>query len=49
MPWMSWPSWRSARTLTRAAGEVKLMYSGGDIMKSVRVETPLVGETQQRE
>jgi hypothetical protein len=28
MPRMSWPSWRRARTVTRAAGEVKLMYGG---------------------
>jgi hypothetical protein len=49
MPWMSWPSWRSARTVTRAASEVKFMYGGGDVMKSVRVEATLVGEVQQRE
>jgi hypothetical protein len=29
MPRMSWSSWRRTRTVTRAAGEVKLMYGGG--------------------
>jgi hypothetical protein len=28
MPRMSWPSWRRTRTVTRAAGEVKLMVTG---------------------
>jgi hypothetical protein len=42
MPWMSWPSWRRTRTVTRATG-------GGDAMKSMWVGTPLVGEAQRRE
>jgi hypothetical protein len=40
--------WRSARTVTRAAGEVKLMYGGGDVMKPVRVEAPLVRSATAR-
>jgi hypothetical protein len=33
----------------RAAGEVKLMYGGGEAMEPVRVETTLVGVAQLRE
>jgi hypothetical protein len=47
MPRMSWPSWRRTRTVTRAAGEVKLMYGGGDAMEPVWEETTLVGRAQQ--
>jgi hypothetical protein len=43
MPQMSWPSWRRTHTVTRAAGEVKLMYGGEDAMEPVREETMLVG------
>jgi hypothetical protein len=46
MPRMSWPSWRRTRTVTRAAGEVKLMYGGGDAMEPVWEETTLVGRAQ---
>jgi hypothetical protein len=49
MPRMSWPSWRRARTVTRVAGEVKLMYGGGDAMEPMWVETSLVGVAQLRE
>jgi hypothetical protein len=38
MPRMSWPSWRRTHTVTRAAGEVKLMYGGEDAMEPVREE-----------
>jgi hypothetical protein len=40
--------WRRARTVTGAAGEVKLMYGGGDAMEPVWVGTTLV-EAQRRE
>jgi hypothetical protein len=49
MPRMSWPSWRRTRTVTRKAGEVKLMYGGGDAMEPVWEETTLVGVAQLRE
>ena len=49
MPRMSWPLWRRARTVIGATGEVKLMYSGGDVMESVWVGKTLVGEAQRRE
>jgi hypothetical protein len=49
MPRMSWPSWRRTRIVTRAAGEVKLMYGEGDAMEPVWVGTILVGVAQPRE
>ena len=49
MPRMSWPLWRRARTVTRAVGEVKLMYGRGDAMELLWVGTTLVGEEQRRE
>jgi hypothetical protein len=49
VPRMSWPSRRRTRTVTRAAGEVKLMYGGGDAMDPMWEEITLVGEAQLRE
>jgi hypothetical protein len=49
MPRMSWPSWRRTHTVTRVAGEVKLMYGEGDAMEPMWVETTLVGVAQLRE
>ena len=48
MPQMTWPSWRRTRTVTRVAGEVKLMYGEGDAMEPVWVGTKLVEEAQLR-
>jgi hypothetical protein len=49
VPRMSGPSWRMTHTVTRAAGEVKLMDGGGDAMEPVWEEMTLVGEAQLRE
>jgi hypothetical protein len=42
MPRMSWPSWRRAHTVTRAAGEVKLMYGGGDAEREIGLHLFLI-------
>jgi hypothetical protein len=48
MPRMSWPLWRRARTVTRAASEVKLMYGGGTPWNR-EGETTLVGVARLHE
>jgi hypothetical protein len=40
-------SWKPG--VTRAAGEAKLMYGGGEDMEPARVETTLVGVAQPHE
>jgi hypothetical protein len=45
MPRMSWPSWRRTHTVSRAAGEVKLMATGVGRRKEARTGQP--GAEQQ--
>jgi hypothetical protein len=45
MPRMSWSSWRRTRTVTRAAGEVKLMATGAGRRREARTGQP--GAEQQ--